>query len=130
MITKSSIKRNEKYYEALGHSPQGILSPTDFYRFKLVRRHIYGKSVLDVGCARGNFLRSIKPDYQIAGIEVTKQRIKDCNKILGQNVVRLCNLEEGIDLENLPALNHCINNWAIPMKTSSVSSPRNYLTRF
>lgn len=100
MITKSPIKRDKKYYETLGHVPQGILSPLDHYRFTLVRRHIYGKSVLDVGCARGDFLKLIKPDYQIAGIEVTKQRVEDCNKILGQDVVRLCNLEEKIDLEN------------------------------
>lgn len=100
MITKSPIKRDKKYYETLGHVPQGILSPLDHYRFKLVRRHIYGKSVLDVGCARGDFLKLIKPDYQIAGIEVTKQRVEDCNKILGQDVVRLCNLEEEIDLED------------------------------
>jgi len=100
MITKSPIKRHEKYYEMLGPVPQGILSPLDHYRFELVRRHIYGKSVCDVGCARGDFLKLLKPDYQIAGIEVTKQRVEDCNKIFGQDVVRLCNLEEGIDLED------------------------------
>lgn len=100
MITESPIKRDKKYYEALGPVPQGILSPLDHYRFKLVRRHIYGKSVLDVGCARGDFLKLIKPDYQIAGFEVTKQRVEDCNRTLRQDVVRLCNLEEEIDLEN------------------------------
>lgn len=100
MITKSPIKRDEKYYETLGSVPQGILLPLDHYRFKLVRRHIYGNSVLDAGCARGDFLKLIKPDYKIAGIEVTKQRVEDCNKILEQDVVRLCNLEEEIDLEN------------------------------
>lgn len=100
MIVKLPIKRNEKYYEALGHSPQGILSPRDLYRFKLVRHYIYGNSILDVGCARGDFLKLIKLDYQIAGIEVTKQRVEDCNRILEQDVVRLCNLEEEIDLEN------------------------------
>jgi 2-polyprenyl-3-methyl-5-hydroxy-6-metoxy-1,4-benzoquinol methylase len=75
MITKSPIKRDKKYYETLGPVPQGILLPLDHYRFKLVRRHIYGKSVLDVGCARGDFLKLIKPDYQIAGIEVTEHRV-------------------------------------------------------
>lgn len=75
MITKSPIKRDKKYYEALGHVPQGILSPLDFYRFKLVRSYIYGKSVLDVGCARGDLLKLIKPDYQIAGIVVTEHRV-------------------------------------------------------
>ena len=104
MLTKSPIKRDKKYYEALGHVPRGVLSPMDFYRFKLVKSYIYGNSVLDVGCARGDFLKLIKPDYQIAGIEVTKQRVEDCNRILGQDVVRLCNLEEEIDIENLPAL--------------------------
>ena len=105
MITKSSIMRDKKYYEALGSVPQGVLLPMDFYRHKLVRCHIYGNSVLDVGCAReGDFLKLIKRDYQIAGIEVTKQRVEDCNRILGQDVVRLCNLEEEIDIENLPAL--------------------------
>ena len=100
MITKSSIKRDKKYYEALGPVPQGILSPLDFYRFKLVRSDIYGNSVLDVGCARGDLLKLIKPDYQIAGIEVTRQRVEDCNRILGQDVVRLCNIESEIDIES------------------------------
>ena len=45
-------------------------------------------------------MKLINPDYQIAGIEVTKQRGEDCNRILGQDVVRLCNLEEEIDIEN------------------------------
>lgn len=100
MITKSPIKRDKKYYNALGHVPQGILSSIDFYRYMLVRRHIYGNSVLDVGCARGDFLKLIKSDYQIAGIEVTKQRIEDCNRILGQDAVRLFNIEDEIDIEN------------------------------
>lgn len=100
MIDKSLIKRNKRYYEALGPAPHGVLLPRDFYRFKWVKRHLYGNSVLDVGCGRADFLKLIKPDYQIAGIEVTKVRMEDCNQILGKNAVRLGNLEEKLDLED------------------------------
>ena len=88
------------YYEALGPAPQGVLSSRDFYRFKTVRNYIYGNSVLDVGCGRADFLKMIKHDYQIAGVEVTKQRIEDCNRILGQDVVRVGNLEEELNFED------------------------------
>jgi|GEM_PF-400483 SAM-dependent methyltransferase len=112
-----SIKRHEKYYEALGPVPEGNLSSLDYYRFELVKRHICGKSVLDVGCARGDFLKLIKSEYQIAGIEATKKRAEDCNKILDQDVVRVCNVEEGIGFEDnnfdtvvcMEVLEHLIN---------------------
>lgn len=100
MIPKLPDKRNEKYYGALGPSPEGILKPVDFYRFKLVKKYIKGDSVLDVGCGRADFLKLIEPDYQIAGIEVTEQRAEDCNRILGQDVVRHCNIEENIEIDN------------------------------
>lgn len=100
MITKSLITRNKRYYEALGPVPQGVLSPRDFYRFKWVRRHLYGNSVLDVGCGRAYFLKLIRPDYQIAGIEITKVRVEDCNQILGQNAVKLGNLDGRLDFKD------------------------------
>lgn len=94
MITKSPIKRNETYYEALG-LPKGVLSPRDFHRFKRIRKYLYGNSVLDVGCGRADFLNLIKGDYQIAGIEVNKERVDYCNQVLGQNAIWLGDLEGG-----------------------------------
>lgn len=99
MITKSQIKRNKAYYEALGPVPKGIVSHRYSYRFKQVKRWLCGKSVLDVGCARGDFLKLIKLDYQISGTEVNIQRVDCCNHILGQNVVKLGNLDERLDFE-------------------------------
>ena len=100
MINKSPIKRNKRYYEALGPAPKWVLSPRDFYRFKRVKGHLYGNSVLDVGCGRADFLKLIKPDYQIAGIEITKVRVADCNTRLGQNAVKLSNLDGRLDFED------------------------------
>ena len=100
MIAKSPIERNKMYYEALGPAPKGVLSPRDFYRFKRVRKHLLGDSVLDVGCGRADFLNLIKAEYQIGGTEVTQQRAKDCNQVLGQDAVRQGNLEEGLEFED------------------------------
>lgn len=89
-------KIHEKYFEVLGQSPEGILSAKDFYRFRRVRQHILGDSVLDVGCARADFLKSIKSHYRIAGIEATDLRAQECNTILGENAVKAGNIEEGL----------------------------------
>lgn len=136
MSSKSSIKRDNKYYEALGSVPKGILSYMDFYRYLFVKSYIYGNSVIDVGCARGDFLKSIISDYQVAGIEVTKQRVKDCNKILGQNVVKLCNLEENIDMEHncydsvvcMEVLEHLINYQETLCQLIKISKKRIIIT--
>ena len=94
-----SLTRSKNFYEALG-LPKGIPSSSDFYRFKRVRSHISGNSVLDVGCGRADFLKEIKPDYKIAGIEVNMQRVGYCNKVLGKEVVMLGDLEGKIDFED------------------------------
>ncbi len=99
MINKSPVKRNKTYYEALG-SPKGVLSPRDFYRFKRVRKYLYGSSVLDVGCGYGDFLKLINPNHQIGGTEVNKERVDYCNQVLGQNAIRLANLDERLDFED------------------------------
>jgi len=72
----------------------------DFYRFKRVRRHLVGDSVFDAGCGQPGFLNLIKNDYRIAGIEVNKQRVDYCNRILGQNCVRLDNLDKRLDFKD------------------------------
>lgn len=99
MLTKSPIRRNKAYYRALG-LPKGILSSVDFYRFKRVKRYLYGDSVLDVGCQKADFLNLIKSDYQIAGIEVNGERVDCCNQALGQDAVRLGNLDGRLDFED------------------------------
>lgn len=99
MINKSPIKRIKTYYEALG-PPKGVLSPRDFYRFKRVRKYLYGSSVLDVGCGYGDFLKLINPNHQIGGTEVNKERVDYCNQVLGQNTIRLGNLDERLDFED------------------------------
>ncbi len=72
----------------------------DFYRFKLVRRYLYGNSVLDVGCAKADFLNLIKSEHQIAGIEVNGERVDCCNQALGQDAVRLGNLDGRLNFED------------------------------
>jgi SAM-dependent methyltransferase len=99
MITKSPIKKNPKYYEALG-SPKGIMRPVDFYRFKRVRRHLVGKTVLDIGSGRADFLNLIKKNHRVTGIEINKQRVDYCNRILGQDCVKLGNLDERLNFED------------------------------
>lgn len=99
LISKSSIHKNKAYYEALG-SHKGIPLPIDFYRFKRVREHLYGDSVLDAGCGKADFLSTIESDYQIAGIDVNKERVDYCNQVLGQDAVRLGNLDGRLDFEN------------------------------
>ncbi len=99
MINKSPVKRTKTYYEALG-PPKGVLSPRDFYRFKRVRKYLYGSSVFDVGCGYGDFLKLINPNHQIGGTEVNKERVDYCNQVLGQNAIRLANLDERLDLED------------------------------
>jgi len=94
------FKRHERYYERLGPSPENVLLPRDFYRFETVKRQLRGNSVLDVGCARADFLNLIKSTHQIAGIEITKSRAALCNKLLGADVVMAADLEESIDLED------------------------------
>lgn len=100
MINKSPIKRDKTYYEALGPVPKGTLSPKDSYRFNCVRRYLYGNSVVDVGCGRGDFLKLINPDYQIGGTEVNKERVDYCNQALGQEAVKVNNLDERLDFKD------------------------------
>lgn len=88
------------YYEALGPLPKGDLSPRDFYRFKRVKKYLCGNSILDVGCGKADFLNLIKNSYQIAGTEVNTQRVDFLNGMLGQDIVRLGNLDEKLDFED------------------------------
>lgn len=100
MITKSPIKRNKTYYEALGLVPEGVLSPQGLYRYRRVKEYLHGCSVLDVGCGRGDFLKLINLDYQISGTEVNKERADYCNQALGQEAVKVDNLDERLDFED------------------------------
>lgn len=99
LTARFPIRRDKAYYEALGY-PRAILSPVDFYRLKRARKYLYGKSVLDVGCGRADFLNLIKNNYQIAGVEVNTQRVDYCNQVLEQDAVRLGNLDGELDFEH------------------------------
>ncbi|MHB8104778.1 MAG: class I SAM-dependent methyltransferase [Dehalococcoidales bacterium] len=95
----SSLKKNKQYNEAAG-LPKSVLSILDFHRFKRVKKHLYSKSILDIGPGRADFLKSIKSDYEISGIDMNMERVKYCNQILGQDAVKLGNLETGLDFED------------------------------
>lgn len=84
----------------MGPVPKGTLSPKDSYRFNCVRRYLYGDSVVDVGCGRGDFLKFINLDYQISGTEVNKERVDYCNQALGQEAVKVDNLDERLDFKD------------------------------
>ena len=99
MISKSTIKISRHYCEAIDPIG-GIPFHADFYRFKRVRKYLFGTSVLDVGCGRADFLNSIKPDHQIAGTEVNKKRVDHCKHVLRQDTVKLGNLEKGLEFED------------------------------
>lgn len=96
----NKFKRHERYYESLGPSPENVLVSRDFYRFEVVKRQLRGSSVIDVGCARADFLKLIKSTHQIAGIEITKPRAALCNELLGADVVMEADLEKKIDLKD------------------------------
>jgi ubiquinone/menaquinone biosynthesis C-methylase UbiE len=91
----SSLKKNDAYYQSAG-LPIGVPSAKDFYRFKKVKKHLYGKSVLDIGPGRADFLNSIKTNYEITGVDMNIERVKCCNEILQQDAVQLGNLEKGL----------------------------------
>jgi len=95
----SSLKKNETYYEALG-SHFGIPTAGDYYRFRSAKGWLVGDSILDVGCGLGDFLNSIKTTYRIAGIEVNSVRVEYTNRRLGQDTVKLGNLDLGLDFED------------------------------
>lgn len=97
LIKTFPTKRSKIFYEELD---PGIPRYTDFYRFKAVERYISGNSVLDYGCGRADFLKLIKSNYKIAGIEINAKIVEYCNNILGEKVVVLGNVEEGINLED------------------------------
>ena len=69
MITRSSIKRNKKYYEALGSSPQGVLSPMDFYRlnYSMTRSVVRG----------GNRAKTLKREVTPEEVEKIQRSAKD-----------------------------------------------------
>ena len=92
MITKSSVKKSDMYYAALG-PVKATLGCSDLFRFRRVRKYLRGNSVLDVGCGKAGFLSLIKNDYEIAGTEVNEERIDYCNQVLGQDVITLGNLD-------------------------------------
>jgi ubiquinone/menaquinone biosynthesis C-methylase UbiE len=94
-----SQKKSDAYYEAAG-LPIMVLSIYDFYRYKKVKKYLYGKSVMDYGPGKADFLNIIKSDYEIAGIEMNIERVKLCNQILGQNAVRLGNIQDGLDYKD------------------------------
>jgi ubiquinone/menaquinone biosynthesis C-methylase UbiE len=99
MENKASNNKNENYYKAAG-LPIMVLSIYDFYRYKKVKKYLYGKSVMDYGPGKADFLNIIKSDYEIAGIEMNTERVDLCNKILGQNAVILGNIQEGLDYKD------------------------------
>jgi 2-polyprenyl-3-methyl-5-hydroxy-6-metoxy-1,4-benzoquinol methylase len=90
------LKKNERYNEAAG-LPISALSVLDFYRFKKVKRYLQGKSILDIGPGRAHFLDSIKADHQITGVDMNMERVRYGNQILGQDAIKLGNLEKGLD---------------------------------
>jgi len=96
LLDNSSSLINKQYYEAAG-TPKGVPSIYDFYRYKKVKKYLYGKSVLDIGPGRADFLNLIKSDYTITGVDINKERTKYGNQILEQDAVRLGNLEAGLD---------------------------------
>ena len=98
-IDLNEFERHEHYYKNLGPSPENVLSPVDFYRYEVVRRELRGNSVIDVGCARADFLKLIQDTYQIAGIEITEPRAKVCNERLGTGAVIAADLEKKIELK-------------------------------
>jgi len=134
IITKKQLKEIN-FYETLGVS-KGVSTSSDFYRFKRVRQHIYGNSVLDVGCGRADFLKLIKPNYKIAGIEINRKRVEYCNKILGKNVVIIGNLEEKINLEDssydtiicMEVLEHLVNPKEALKELTRISRKRIIIT--
>lgn len=87
------------FNEALGNV-KSMPMPVDFYRFKRVSKWLRGKSVLDVGCGAADFLRYISKEYQISGTEVNKTRVESCNEKLGQDAVKLGDLEAALEFED------------------------------
>lgn len=94
-----SHKKNEAYYQAAG-LPISIPSIFDLYRFKVVKKYLYGTSILDIGTYRGDFLNIIKSDYDIAGIDMNMDRVQLSNKNLGQDVVILGNIQKGLNFKD------------------------------
>lgn len=130
------IERHEKYYEMLGPSPEGVLTRRDFLRFEMVRRSLIGSSILDIGCGRADFLQRIGSNFQVAGVEVTKQRVDLCNTILGKSIVTVCNLEERLAIEDnsydtvtcLEVLEHLIDPRGVLSELVRISKKRVIIT--
>jgi 2-polyprenyl-3-methyl-5-hydroxy-6-metoxy-1,4-benzoquinol methylase len=99
VITKSPIKKSKAYYRVFG-PVKWTSGYADFYRFTRVKRYLLGDSILDVGCGKADFLNFIKNDYRISGIEVNRERATYCNQVLGQDVVQVGNLEQGLRVES------------------------------
>jgi 2-polyprenyl-3-methyl-5-hydroxy-6-metoxy-1,4-benzoquinol methylase len=96
VIKKSQIKKSESYYAALG-AIKWALDYKDIYRLKRATKNLIGRSVLDAGCGKADFLKLIEGRYQIGGIEVNEERADYCNQVLGQDAVKVGNLNEKLD---------------------------------
>jgi methionine biosynthesis protein MetW len=93
--------KNPLYYEHESFGPpKWSISYLDIYRYKVISRYIFGKSVIDVGCGNAVFLKLLQHKYNISGIEVNKKRVTYCNNILGKDIVIQGNLEYGLPLED------------------------------
>jgi ubiquinone/menaquinone biosynthesis C-methylase UbiE len=135
MRATKKLKRSTNFYQALG-LPKGIPSSIDFYRFRRVRSQIFGKSVIDIGCGRADFLKLIKSDYEITGTEVNMKRVEYCNKVLGEGVVILSNLEENVGIKDnsydtvicIKVLEHLIDPHEALTKLIKISRKRVIIT--
>lgn len=88
----SDADTRRNYYSNF-KEPWTFLNEADFYRFKIVKKHLIGNSVLDVGTYRGDFLRMIADKYEIAGLDINEERVNIVNNFFKKKVAYVGNLD-------------------------------------
>jgi 2-polyprenyl-3-methyl-5-hydroxy-6-metoxy-1,4-benzoquinol methylase len=85
-------EKRREYYSKI-KEPLSSLSEVDFYRLRIVEKYLIGKSVLDIGTYRGDFLKMISDKFEITGLDFNNECVNIVNDYFKKKVAYVGNLE-------------------------------------